>query len=62
MTVIWEFDVAVTTHDLLRRGVTVADYRRVIVLAEDYGEASLAAYAMASGPDGVVVADMLWRY
>lgn len=59
---VWEFDVAVSTHDLLKRGVTVADYRRVTVLADDYPDASLTAYAMASGPDDVVVTDLLVRF
>lgn len=58
----WEFDVAVTTHALLQRGIAVADYRRVTVLGGDYREASLTAYAMAAGPDDVVVTDILWRY
>lgn len=58
----WEFDVAVSTHDWLRRGEPVLDYRRVEVLASDYAEASLTAYAMAAGPDDVVVTDLMWRY
>lgn len=59
---VWEFDVAVSTHAWLRRGETVLDYRRVTVLADDYTEASLTAYAMAAGPDDVSVTDILWRY
>jgi hypothetical protein len=58
----WEFDVAVSTHDGLRRGEAVLDYRRVAVLAEDYLEAGLLAYAMAAGPDDAVVTDLMWRY
>lgn len=59
---VWEFDIAVSTHDLLRRGVTVADYRRVTVEADDYSDASLTAYAMAAGPDDAMVTDILWRF
>lgn len=62
MSALWEFDVAVSTHDWLRRGETVLDYRRVEVLAEDYLEAGLLAYAMAAGPNDAVVTDLLWRY
>ena len=57
----WEFDVAVSTHDLLRRGVVVADYRRVVIEAESYEDASLTAYGMAAGPDGAVITDLLLR-
>lgn len=59
---IWEFDVAVSSHDWLRRGEPVLDYRRVEVLADGYAEAGLIAYAMAAGPDDVVITDLLWRY
>lgn len=62
MSVVWEFDVAVSTHGWLRRGEPVLDYRRVEVLAGDYLEAGLLAYAMAAGPDGAVVTDLMWRY
>jgi hypothetical protein len=62
MSAVWAFDVAVSTHDWLRRGEPVLDYRRVEVLAEDYAEAGLTAYAMAAGPDDVVVTDLMWRY
>lgn len=57
----WEFDVDVSTHDLLKRGVTVADRRRVTVEADDYLEASLLAYGLAA-VDGVQVTDIWWRY
>lgn len=59
---VWAFDVAVSTHDGLRRGEVALDYRRVEVLADGYLDASLTAYAMAAGPDGAVVTDLLWRY
>jgi hypothetical protein len=55
---IFEFDVEVSTHDLLRLGILVADQRRVTVLGSDYSDASLAAYAMAC-VDGAVVTG-LW--
>jgi hypothetical protein len=59
-----EFDVAVTTHDGLRRGVTALQYRRVVVLVDDQTsalEASLAALQLASCGDDVVATDVLWR-
>lgn len=58
---IWEFDVAVSTHDLLRRGVCVADYRRVTVEAVGYLDASLAALQIAAA-DGAMPTDLLYRY
>lgn len=58
----WEFDVAVSTHDLLKRGVTVANWRRVEVLAESYSEASLTALGMACGPGETMPTDILWRW
>lgn len=58
---IWEFDVDVSTHALLRRHVLVADRRRVVVLADDWLDASLTAYALASCDDAVVT-DLWWRY
>jgi hypothetical protein len=58
----WEFDVAVSTHNWLKRGVTVLDYRRVTVASPSYLDASLCALQMASGPDDAVVTDILWRY
>ena len=59
---IWDFDVAVSTHDWLQRGVPVVSYRRVTVTASTYLDASLCALQMACGPDDVVVTDILWRY
>lgn len=58
----WEFDVAVSTHDWLKRGVTALDYRLVTVASGSYLDASLCALQMAGGPDGAVVTDILWRY
>lgn len=57
----WEFDVGVTRHAWLRRGVPVVAYRRVTVLAADYLDASLTAYAMAAGPDDAMVTELLLR-
>lgn len=57
----WEFDVDVSTHNLLRLGVLVADRRRVTVEASDYADASLLAYALAAVDDALVT-DMWWRY
>ena len=44
----WEFDVAVSSHDELKRGITVAGYVRVQVAAPDHCEASLVAAQMAA--------------
>jgi hypothetical protein len=57
----WEFDVDVSTHELLRRGVLVADRRRVTVSSDGYGDASLAAVQLAS-VDGATPTDLWWRY
>lgn len=59
---IWEFDVGISTHEHLQQGDVVLDYRRVIVLAEDYQKASLTAYALASIPDNPLITELLWRY
>lgn len=64
MTQTAEFDVAVTTHDYLKRGVTALQYRRVVVLVNDQTsalEASLAAIQVASCGGDVVATDVLWR-
>lgn len=42
----WEFDVGVTTHELLQHGVTVAQWVRVQVLAASWLEASELAIQM----------------
>lgn len=60
-TQVWEFDVGVSTHTWLRRGVPVVTYRRVTVLADDYLTASLTAHAMAAGPDDAMVTELLLR-
>lgn len=39
----WEFDVGVTTHDLLKKGVCVAQWVRVVVWAESAMEAHVIA-------------------
>lgn len=44
---VWEFDVGVTTHEQLRRGVLVDHYVLVRVEAPSYLEASLTAIQMA---------------
>lgn len=59
---VYEFDVDVSTHDLLKCGVTVADRRRVVVLAESYGEAALVACQLASSVDDAFATDLWWRY
>lgn len=45
---VWEFDVGVTTHDLLRVGVTVRHYTRVSVFAQSFTEARLIACQLAA--------------
>lgn len=42
----WQFDVGVTTHELLQQGVTVAQWTRVQVTAPSYLEASEIAIQM----------------
>ncbi|MBK1785126.1 hypothetical protein [Prauserella cavernicola] len=42
----WEFDVGVTTHELLQQGVTVAQWARVDVAASSYLEAAQLAIQM----------------
>lgn len=44
----WEFDVGVSTHDLLKEGVTVRHYTRVNVAAETHAEARLIACQLAA--------------
>lgn len=56
----WEFDVGVSTHDLLKVGITVAHYTRVQVVAETHLEASLIALEMASA-GGWMPTDILVR-
>lgn len=45
---VFEFDVAVSSHDLLRHGVIEADYVNVHVAAPTRNEAALLACDMAS--------------
>lgn len=48
MSHIWEFDVGVSTHDLLREGCVVRHYTRVQVAATTYAEAQNTAAALAA--------------
>lgn len=52
--------MGVSTHDLLREGVPVADWRRVTVAAGSYGEAALVACQLAAA-DGAMPTDVLLR-
>lgn len=45
---VWEFDVGVSTHDLLKQGVIVRHYTRVSVDAETYTEARQVACQLAA--------------
>lgn len=55
------FEVTVSSHDLLRRGICEAESRFVVVLAESYGEGMalaaqmvMAREAMAKSPYDMV--------
>lgn len=61
-TEVYEFDVDVSTHGHLRRGVTVADRRRVTVLAASYQEATLVACQLAEAVDDAIATNIWWRY
>lgn len=59
---VYSFDVTVSSHDLLKRGVVEArllfsphHHHRVVVAADDVVDASLAAAQMAACIPGVVV-------
>jgi hypothetical protein len=58
---VWEFDVGVSTHELLRAGVLVHHYRRVRVAAASVGEAELLACQLAAHPSGVMPTEALLR-
>jgi hypothetical protein len=53
VTEIFEFDVAVSTHDLLQQGITEATYVRVRVMAETVTEAEIVACQMAMATGGM---------
>lgn len=44
----YEFDVGVSTHDQLRKGITVDHYTRVQVFAENHQLAGLIALEIAA--------------
>lgn len=56
---VWVFDVAVSTHSLLQRGITAAQQRRVSVVAARYGEAALLACQLAAAVDGAMPTDLV---
>jgi hypothetical protein len=59
----YEFDVAVSTHDRLRRGETAVSFTRVSVLADSYADAALCAIQLAQcAPGDPVATDVLWRH
>lgn len=63
LSTVWEFDVAISTHDWLRRGVCALDYTRVTVLADSYLDASACAIQLAEcAPGDTLATDVLWRY
>lgn len=43
---VWEFDIGITTHELLPQGVLVNQWINVRVVAESYLEASRTAIQM----------------
>lgn len=49
--VTFSFDVAYSTHDLLKAGVVEAGWHRVVVAAEDRDEAALLACQMVCTHD-----------
>ena len=58
----YAFDVGVSTHDLLKRGVVVLMYFRVIILASSYQEAELTAYYMVTGSTPYEITELLFRF
>lgn len=46
---VFSFDVAFSSHDWLKRGVTEFDWHRVVVDAPDRDDAALAACQMLAG-------------
>lgn len=48
LTRVWDFYVGVSTHDLLKEGITVHHYTYVQVAARTYAEAQDIAAAMAA--------------
>lgn len=44
----FSYDVAISSHDLLKRGITEAAHIHVVVTAEDDTEAALIACQMAA--------------
>lgn len=48
MSKVWSFYAGVSTHDLLRQGVTVRHYTRVTVAASTFAEAQDTAACMAA--------------
>jgi hypothetical protein len=66
--VIFSIDVTVSSHDLLRRGITEArlpgsphHHHRVVTDAPDLTEAMLTAAQMAACIPGVMVTGTYWR-
>ncbi|MCW2904221.1 MAG: hypothetical protein JWO67_6486 [Streptosporangiaceae bacterium] len=66
---VFSIDVTVSSHDLLRRGVTEArlpgsphHHHRVVVDAPDLTEAMLTAAQMAASIPGVMVTGTYWRF
>lgn len=44
----WVFDVGVSNHDLLRAGITVRHFTRVVVWSTSFVDAKLTACQMAA--------------
>lgn len=51
---VFSFDVGVTTHDLMKQGVLVSHYRRVVVADDDHTSAAITACQMAALHGGYV--------
>lgn len=48
MTNVWSFDVGLSNHDLLKLGVTVHHYVRVVATGRTFAEAQDTAAALAA--------------
>jgi len=59
---VYAFDVGLSTHALLRQGVTTAVWSRVTVAADSDGDAHVAAAQLAHAVHGeMMVTSVLWR-
>lgn len=58
----YDFDVALSTHDLLQQGITDAFWMRIVLMAASDADAHLLAAHMAHTLHGAsMVTQILWR-